>query len=280
VVQPTPARSALARASGYLAGFTHTLNPYVGCAFGRPTVAGRGCPFCYVAESPVQRFAAAPWGTWVRPKLGIADRLRRALRSDDAPDWRIFIGSATDPYQGAEARFRLTRGCLEAMVERPPGWAVLQTRSVLAARDLDILPALGGRVVLSVTLETDDEGVRRLYTPTSPTVRARLELMRRARRAGVRVQAAISPALPCDGSRFAALLEPVCDRVIVDTFFEGDGSGGRRSRRLGMPEQLARNGHGAWWAPDAHGPLMEALRARFGSARVGFSQAGFTRGPD
>lgn len=280
VVQPTPARTALARASGYLAGFTHTLNPYVGCAFGRTTVAGRGCPFCYVADSPVQRFAAAPWGAWVRPKLGIADRLRRALRSANAPDWRVFLGSATDPYQGAEARYRLTRGCLEAMTERPPAWVVLQTRSVLVRRDLDILPALAGRMVLSVTLETDDEQVRRAYTPTSPTVRARLELMRVARAAGVLVQAAVSPVLPCDAARFAALLEPVCDRVVVDTFFAGDGSGGRRSRRLGMPAQLERNGHGSWWSPDAHEPLMGALRDRLGTGRVAFSQAGFARGPD
>lgn len=280
VVTEAPARRALQPTGGFLAGFTHSLNPYVGCAFGRATVSGVGCPFCYVAESPVQRFAAAPWGEWVRAKTGLPARLATELRHEAAPTWRVFVGSATDPYQGAEARHRLMRGCLEAFAARPPAWIVLQTRSVLARRDLDLIAALRGHLVLSVTLETIDEAVRRRLTPTSPTVAARLALMAEAKAAGALVQAAISPLLPGDPEALAAALDGVCDRVVLDTFFAGDGSGGRRSARRGMPALLAEMGHGGFWHPEAHREALAALVARLGPERVRFSVEGFARGLD
>ena len=99
VISSTVKRALTPQKGGFLAsGFTHTLNPYMGCAFGR-----MGCPFCYVRESPVGQFGPAPWGTWVRQKGNIAEVLEQELRPPAARHYRVFMSSATDPYQPAEA---------------------------------------------------------------------------------------------------------------------------------------------------------------------------------
>jgi len=81
---------------GFIGSFTHSLNPYVGCAF--------GCPYCYVSQMPLaQRLAA--WGTWVKRKVNIAEVLERELKRNPGRDQlRVFMSSATDPYQPEEAR--------------------------------------------------------------------------------------------------------------------------------------------------------------------------------
>ncbi|MCL6445116.1 MAG: radical SAM protein [Alicyclobacillus sp.] len=281
-VQATPrkVKSALTRQSGgFLNTFTHSLQPYAGCAFGQRLDEGQGCPYCYVRQLPVAKFAQTEWGAWVSPKANIAEVLRAELarheRAGSLGELRIFMSSATDPYQGAEASLRLTRACLEAFVERPPGLLVVQTRSPLVTRDIDLLQQLQPHVWVSLTLETNDDAVRRQITPTSPTVASRLRAMAALRDAGIPVQAAISPMLPNDPHAFAEALATVCDRALVDTLLAGDGANGRRSEALGMRALFDRLGYGAWYSPTAHEPLLAALRDVLGAHRVAFSQEGF-----
>jgi DNA repair photolyase len=273
-------KSALTRqAGGFLYNFTHSLQPYAGCAFGEDLPDGRGCPYCYVRRLPVAQFAGEPWGSWVDVKLNaaevLADELERGRRRGKLETWRIFMSSATDPYQGAEAKYRVTRACLEAFVKMPPGLLVVQTRSPMVLRDLDLLRALRGVAWVSLTLETNDDRVRRAFTPTSPPVAARLRTLRALRQAGIRAQAAVSPMLPNDPASFAAALADACDRALVDTLFAGDGAHGKRSEALGMRDLFARLGYGGWYAPEAHEPLLRTLRVRLGPGRVAFSAEGF-----
>jgi DNA repair photolyase len=276
------AKSILTPASGFLAaGFTHTLNPYGGCAFGQSTANGEGCPFCYVRKSPVGLFGPAPWGDWVRVKTNAADLLARELdrlRRRGKPI-RIFMSSSTDPFQGIEATEQISRQCLEVLVANPPDFLLLQTRSLLASKALPALVALGKRTMLSLSLETNREEVRRRYTPTSPPVAARLRLAGAFRSAGVTVQLAVSPVLPHDVTEFADLLAAHADRVVVDTLFDGDGAGGRRSEALGMRALFSAHGDEHWYTRDAHLPLMAALRQRMGERRVLYSAAGFNEPP-
>lgn len=260
----------LTPASGYLAGFTHTLNPYAGCAFG-----DGGCGvYCYVAESPLALFAGKPWGTWVRAKANAADALARELRAHATPSAvRVFMGSATDPYQPAESRLRITRSLLEMLRERPIALLVVQTRSPLAERDYDVLAGLPF-AWLSMTVETDDDGVRRALTPVCPSIDRRLAAMRRARERGIKVQAAVSPALPGDPQRFATMLDEAADRVVVDTF-AGDGAGGKRTMRRPLPARYAELGWGDWRDDGAARRLFDALRDRLGERRVFWSRDGF-----
>jgi hypothetical protein len=183
------------------------------------------------------------------------------------------MSSATDPYQPAESQLRITRSVLKVFSERPVGLLVVQTRSPLVERDLDLLAALPF-AWLSMTIETDDDGVRRVLTPTCPSIRRRIATMSRARAMGIRVQAAVSPALPHDAARFVELLADSADRVVVDTFF-GDGAAGRRTARRPLPARLAEAGYGDWRDVSAARRLHGLLAERLGPTRVGWSRRGF-----
>lgn len=271
------AKSILNPTGGFLASYTHSLNAYQGCAFGRGS-----CPYCYVRQMPVQQFAGKPWGEWVKAKVNAPELLRKELqaarRKGTFGALRIFMSTATDPYQGAEARLKLTRSLLQVFTESGDfGVLVVQTRSPLVERDIDLLAQLGARVAVSLTIETNRDDVRRQITPASPSIERRLKTLQLLTAAGLRTQAAISPALPCDADEFAALIGARATRTVVDTLWEGDGAHGRRSRQLGMGELLTKFGYQDWLSPEAHLPLLAALRARMGAERVGFSAEGFNQ---
>ena len=266
-VFPREVRQILTRTGGYLSAFTHSLQPYVGCEF--------SCVYCYVREMAVQRANpyGRPWSGWISPKTNAVELLSRAADRGRLEGARIFCASSTDPYTPIERRFRLTRGCLDVMARTPPAALLLQTRSPLVVRDLDLLRRIPSLVV-SVTLTTDDEKVRRALEPDSPSIAARIKALERLSKAGIRTQAAISPLLPCDPDRLARLLDPVVGRVVLDDFFRGDGAGGRRSEAA--LARLRALGYDAWAEPGYAREATGVLRRRLGSERVGISAEGFS----
>jgi DNA repair photolyase len=270
---PRPASGALTKTGGFLAGFTHTLQPYIGCAF--------GCAYCYVQGLSVHHFhqPALAWGEYIHPRTGIDDKLRRELARHAAAErldgLAIFMSSATDPYQGAERKWRLSRACLEVLGEYPPGLLVVQTRSPLVADDFDRLRALDSRCWLNFTLETDRDEVRRALTPRCPSIAQRWATVAAARKAGLQVQITVSPCLPfSDVERFADTLAAHADRVVVDSYVSGDGDGGRRTARTSTAMTYAANDWGDWRAEESARALYAALAVRIGM-RAGWSQAGF-----
>lgn len=271
--EPRPASGALSKTGGFLCGFSHTLQPYIGCRF--------GCAYCYVQGLPLHRFhaPALAWGDYVHPRTGIAELLRRELARLGArgqlDQVTIFMSSATDPYQAAERRWRLTRACLEVLADSPPGMVLLQTRSPLVERDFDLVRRLGRRCWLSVTLETDRDDVRRALTPLCPSVEARVALLHTARAAGLQVQAAVSPCLPYSGvESFGALLLGAAQRVVVDSFTSGDGSGGRRTAATATGSHFGAAAWGDWRDEASPRALHGWLQERIGE-NAGWSQAGF-----
>lgn len=270
---PRSASSALTKTGGFLAGFTHTLQPYIGCAF--------GCTYCYVQGLSVHRFhqPALAWGDYVHPRVGIDERLRAELKRHDArnmlDELAIFMSSATDPYQGAERQWRLSRACLEVMAEYPPGLVVLQTRSPLVADDFERIRALGSRCWLNFTVETDSEDVRRALTPRCPSIAQRWATLEAARTRGIQVQITVSPCLPYSNvDKFASLLVAHGDRVIVDSFITGDGDGGRRTARTSTGEVFQEQAWGEWRSQEAAQVLYAELERRIGT-KAGWSQEGF-----
>jgi DNA repair photolyase len=269
------ATRALTPTGGFLRGFAFSLNPYVGCAFGD----SGGCPFCYVRALPVARSMPGAWGSWVIAKRNLRDLLERELaqlaRTGRLAQTAIFMSSATDPYQGMERRMKLSRAALELFCERKPRRLLLQTRSPMVERDIDLLRRLGPNVIVSMTVETDDDEVRRRLTPTSPSIARRLRTAARLRAAGIFVQIAIAPMMPNHPGRFAAMASASADRVIVDTYLDGDGSGGKRSRALGIPGLYRRLGYEGWFEKGAERELIDAMKVRLGADRVLFSRDGF-----
>lgn len=272
--RPRPASAALTKTGGFLTGFTHTLQPYIGCRF--------GCEYCYVQALSVHHFHKPPlaWGDYVHARTGIAEKLRKELGRAQArgqlDSLAIFMSSATDPYQAAERQWRLSRACLEVFAGYPPGLLMVQTRSPLVADDFARLAQLGTRCWLSFTIETDRDEVRRGLTPRCPAIAQRLETVAAARAHGLNVQIAVSPCLPySDVETFGAQLITLADRVVVDTYTSGDGQAGIRTARTGVADRYAARGWGDWRSEEAAQALYTWLAARIGP-RAGWSQAGFS----
>jgi DNA repair photolyase len=273
-VSPRPPKAALTTASGFLEGFTHTLQPYTGCRF--------ACEYCYVKGSPVHLFhqPKLAWGAYVHPREGIAECLEQELRRFAAKGHldklAIFMSSATDPYQGIEWRWRLTRACLEVMQKYKPGLLVVQTRSPFVQEDYPLLCSLGDRCWLSFTVETDQEAVRQAITPYCPALASRWSALRVALEAGLNVQITVSPCLPySDVETFGNLLLRHSQRVVVDTYTSGDGTGGKRTMKTDIPAIYKELGWDSWRAEESVIALFEWLHQRVGE-QVGWSQAGFT----
>jgi DNA repair photolyase len=180
-----------------------TLNPYSGC--------GMGCAYCYVMKFPHAKQHPRLWGTWVQPKTNAAFLLGRMR----AKIWgtRVFVGSATDPYQYVERRYRLTRKCLEVLLDCNLDRITVHTRSQLILDDLDLLRAFGPRLRVGFSVPTDDDRVRRKLEPKAPKIEVRLKTMRALRQAGIQVRASLAPVLFCQPRRFAALLKDAADGV-------------------------------------------------------------------
>lgn len=270
---PRPASGALTKTGGFLSGFTHTLQPYIGCRF--------GCEYCYVKGLSVHRChqPKLDWGDYVHPRTGIAEKLRQELQrlavKGELATTTIFMSSATDPYQGLERRCRLSRACLDVFLDYPPGLLVVQTRSPLVVDDFDRLRALGSHCWLNFTLETDLDAVRQQVTPRCPSIPQRLQTLQQAKAAGLHVQITVSPCLPfSDVATFGTLLSTWGQRVIVDTYTSGDGQAGKRTAATTIPALYVESGWSSWRNETDAQALHTWLQARIGE-RVGWSQAGF-----
>lgn len=184
-VRHVPARSILTPANGRLSAYDFSLNPYIGCGF--------GCSYCYAAFFVPDEERARSWGTWVDVKANARALLSKAKGLSGA---KIYLGSVTDPYQPLERETGLTRSLLEFMVDvRPQPRIVVQTRSDLPVRDIDLLRRFEHlRVNVSVT--TDDDAVRKRFEPACVSIEQRLEGLRRLADAGVQTAACLCPLLP------------------------------------------------------------------------------------
>jgi DNA repair photolyase len=184
-----PCRSALNRVKGM--GFHWSLNPYMGCA--------HRCTFCYVRafELRADRPSDDRYGRSIRVKVNVAEVLRRELAR---PSWSretVAIGAATDPYQPAEGRYRLTRACLEALGDAANPFSLI-TRSPMIVRDLDVLVEAAGRAEVGVvfSVPTLDEDVWRRTEPGTPPPHRRLEAVQRLVEAGIKAGVGMAPILP------------------------------------------------------------------------------------
>jgi DNA repair photolyase len=184
-----PCRSALNRVQGM--GFSWSLNPYMGCV--------HRCTFCYVRafEKRADRPSDDRYGTSIRVKTNVADVLRRELAR---PSWErehVAIGAATDPYQPAEGRYRLTRACIEVLGAAANPFSII-TRGPMIVRDRDVLVAAAQRAEVGVTFSvpTLDIDVWRKTEPGTAPPLQRLRALKELVDAGIRVGVGMAPILP------------------------------------------------------------------------------------
>lgn len=184
-----PCRSALSRVRGM--PFAWSLNPYTGCV--------HQCTFCYVRgfEQRAGRPSDDRYGARIRVKSNLVEVLRRELSRRSRRAEEVAIGTATDPYQPAEGRYRLTRGSLEALAERANPFSII-TRGPLIVRDADLIAHAARRadVSVNISIPTLDDRVWSTTEPGTAPPRQRLRALSRLAAAGIRVSVGMAPILP------------------------------------------------------------------------------------
>jgi DNA repair photolyase len=184
-----PCKSALNPVKGM--GFKWSLNPYMGCV--------HRCTFCYVRH--FERRSDRPfddrYGTSIRVKTNVAEVLRRELTRPSWEHEHVAIGAATDPYQPAEGRYKLTRACLEALRDASNPFSII-TRGPMIVRDLDVLVEAARRARIGVTfsIPTVDEEVWRRTEPSTAHPRQRLRAITKLVEAGIDARVGMAPILP------------------------------------------------------------------------------------
>ena len=195
-----------------------SLNPYVGCEF--------GCTYCYARythryvverardagrldDAEFRDFRGEHGWEAFESRIFVKEQILGALESDlqryfrsvhptIRPSDAIVIGTATDPYQPAERRFRVTRRVLERLA-RCEGLSVgLITKSPLVARDADVLRQVTEHndLEILVSLITLDVALIRAFEARSPMPAVRLRAVRKLSDAGLNVGLIVAPVLP------------------------------------------------------------------------------------
>jgi DNA repair photolyase len=184
-----PCKVALNRVKGMAFGWS--LNPYTGCA--------HRCTFCYVRafEHRADRPFDERYGRSIRVKVNVGEVLRAELARNTWQREDVAIGAATDPYQPAEGRYRLTRDCLEALAEAETPFSII-TRGPMIVRDLDVLIEAARRVKVAVTfsIPTVDLDVWRRTEPSTAPPAQRLRALSKLVDAGIRASVGMAPVLP------------------------------------------------------------------------------------
>ncbi len=185
-------RSALNRESSGRMPFAWTFNPYRGCEF--------GCKYCYARYTHefMEMWDGQDFARRIYAKVAAPERLRAELGQARDKGLPIAVGTATDPYQPAEKRFRITRRMLQVFAELSGLDFSITTKSTLILRDLDVLQAVAPkhRFSVHITVTTTDERLARLLEPTAPTPAKRLEAVAQLAAAGIRVGVNVMPILP------------------------------------------------------------------------------------
>jgi len=132
-----------------------------------------------------------PWGEFVDVKINAADFLRVEIKKKKRK--KVWVSGVCDPYQPLEAKYKLTRQCLEILAQN--NWpVVIQTRSPLVLRDIDIIKdAQDFEVGFSVI--TADDRIRKLFKSNASPITDRIKALDELHKAGIRTYAIIVPTL-------------------------------------------------------------------------------------
>ncbi len=185
--------------------FDYCINPYTGCQ--------TSCLYCY-ARLFMPRYSGhkEPWGEFVDVKVNAVDILRQQL--ERAKKGTVWISSVCDPYQSLEAKYKLTRGCLEELLEKqfPVN---IQTKSKLVLRDLDLFLQFE-TIDVGFTITTGDQKVATLFEPQASPVKERIKALEIIHNAGIRSFAFIGPLLPGNPELLVNDLAGKVDYVYID----------------------------------------------------------------
>jgi DNA repair photolyase len=184
-------RTVIARNDSPDISFQASLNPYRGCE--------HGCSYCYAR--PTHEFLGFSAGLDFESKIMVKEDAPELLRAElMSPKWQpqvIFLSGVTDCYQPIERRLKLTRRCLEVLVEfRNPVFIITKNR--LVTRDIDLLSELARHQAAAVWLSitTLDSELRKVMEPRTAPPAARLAAIRELAQAGIPAGVNMAPVIP------------------------------------------------------------------------------------
>ena len=184
-------------------GFDLSINPYRGCE--------HGCIYCYArpTHSYLNLSPGLDFETRIIAKMNAAERLRETLSGRSYTPLSLNIGSATDAYQPAERRLRITRGVIEVLARARHPFSVI-TKSALIERDLDLIAPMAAErmAAVYVSITTLDPELARKLEPRAAAPARRLRTIEVLARAGVPVGVSVSPVIPF-------LNEPELEKILA-----------------------------------------------------------------
>jgi DNA repair photolyase len=205
--QEVSCRSALNRVKGM--PFQWTLNPYRGCT--------HGCHYCFARRYHVQFELNADdeFASVILVKHNIVEVLAREL---DRPSWtreQVAFGTATDPYQPIEGRYKLTRRSIQALTRGRTPFGLI-TKGPMVVRDIDVLQehARAAASTIYMSVPTIDEDAWRTLEPGTAAPMQRLRAVRELVDAGINAGVLMAPIVPgfsSSRSKLEATVKAIAD---------------------------------------------------------------------
>lgn len=252
--------SILTEAKGFMGGYDYTLNPYSGCSF--------GCTYCYAAFFARTDDQRVNWGNWVSVKENALQLLIK-FRKKGLRGKTIYMSSVTDPYQPIERDLQLTRSLLKELIDFHQPRLVIQTRSPIIVRDIDLLKQFSF-VQINMTITTDSERVRKVFEPYCPSNVSRLDAIKAISLSGLNSCITMTPLLPIENpEEFAKkLIDTGVKKFIIQPFHPDKGkfvaSTGEKAKRL-----LSEMG----WTKDKYQHVLDIMRKYIPD--IGIGKEGF-----
>ena len=166
-------------------GGQYGMNIYRGCTHGCIYCDSRSA--CYHFTHPFED---------IEVKQNAPELLARALKSK-RKKCMIGTGAMSDPYMHCEEELKLTRRCLEIILENNFGLAI-QTKSDLILRDIDLLSEINRKTkcVVQMTLTTYDDDLCQILEPNVCNTGRRIEVLEEMQRRGIPTIVWLTPILP------------------------------------------------------------------------------------
>jgi DNA repair photolyase len=254
------AGTILNKTSGFMEEYDFSLNPYSGCAF--------GCSYCYAAFFARDNRQKESWGYWVNVKDNALDLLRK-FRKKPITGKTVYMSSVTDPYQPVEKKLGLTRSLLEELLDYHQPRLVIQTRSPLVTRDIDLLKQFHA-VQVNMTVTTDSEKVRKTFEPLCPSNKSRLKAIQEVNEAGIDACITMTPLLPVEDPHIFAesLLKTNIKKFIIQPFHPGRGkfTAGTREEAKKLLKEIG-------WSPERYHQVEQVIKSyipAIGTGKEGF----------
>lgn len=202
IIREIKAKSILTKSG--IPGVDYCINPYVGCS--------HGCRYCYATFMKKYTGHTEPWGGFVDVKINAPEILQKQLKR--ARMGRVMISSVTDAYQQIESKYKLTRQCLEILLQSQFPVDIL-TKSPLVLRDIDLIKKFKD-IEVGITITTNDEKMQKIFEPNAPSIIARIRTLKTLHDNGMKTYAFIGPVLPMSPETLSEKIRPYVDSIIID----------------------------------------------------------------